>query len=103
MNEPTNAPDASRATDPLSILSLAAGIAALVLALFSVLPLVGMCMLPISGLSMVVALLAGVASVARTTVNRQLAGRPQALAGVFMAVAWCGVAALLLTFVARHG
>lgn len=102
MNEPTNTPHAGQPTDPLSILSLAAGIASLVLAVFSVLPLAGMCLMPIAALSMLVALVSGVASIVRTTLNPQLQGRAQAIAGVLMAITWCGVATLLFMFIARH-
>ena len=88
--------------DPLSILALAAGIGALVLALFSVLPLAGMCLMPLSALCTVTALVSGVASVVRTTLNPKLEGRAQALVGIAFALVWCGVAVMLFVFVYRN-
>lgn len=101
MNEPSNHPP-GRQTDPLSILSLAAGIASLVLSLFSVMPLAGMCLMPLAAISMLVAAISGVTSLVRTTINPQLEGRLQAIAGIVMALLWCGVAVMLFTFVARN-
>lgn len=101
MNEPSNNPP-GRQADPLSILSLATGIASLVLSLFSVLPLAGMCLMPLAAICMLVALISGVASLVRTAINPELDGRPQAIAGIVMALTWCGVAVLLFTFVARN-
>ncbi len=91
-----------RPTDPLSIVALAAGIGALVLALTAVLPLVGMCLAPLSALSALVALVTGLASVVRTTVNRQLDGRLQALTGLGLALLWSAGAGLLYLFASRH-
>lgn len=87
----------------MSIVALAAGIGALVLALASVLPLMGMCFGPLSALSALVALLTGLASVVRTTVNRELEGRPQAFAGLFLALLWATAATLLFLYASRHG
>lgn len=101
VNEPSNNPP-GRQADPLSILSLATGIASLVLALFSVLPLAGMCLMPLAAICMLVALISGVTSLVRTSINPQLEGRLQAIAGIVMALVWCGVAVLLFTFVARN-
>lgn len=96
MKEPT------RPADPLSILSLGAGIGALVLALFSVLPLAGMCLMPLSAISMLVALISGIASVIRTTLKPELDGRLQALTGIMLALIWCGVAVMFFVFVYRN-
>lgn len=87
----------------MSIVALAAGIGAVVLALGSVLPLMGMCLAPLSVLSAFVALVTGLASVVRTTVNRELEGRPQAFAGLFLALLWASGATLLYLYVSRHG
>lgn len=98
----TTAPAPGRPTDPLSIVALAAGIGAIVLALTSVLPLLGMCLGPLSGVSALVALVTGLTSVARTTLDKGLDGRLQAIAGVFLALLWGVAAAILLSYVARH-
>ena len=87
----------------MSIIALAAGIGAVVLALTSVLPLIGMCLGPLSALSALVALITGLASVVRTTVNRELEGRPQAFAGLFLALLWATAATLLFLYASRHG
>ncbi len=94
-------PEATRPADPSSIVSLAAGIAALVLAVFSVLPLVGMCTMPLSVLSVLTSLVTGIVSLVRTTVRPELEGRWQALAGLGLSLVWCGAAAVLLLFAMR--
>jgi ABC-type Na+ efflux pump permease subunit len=86
----------------MSIIALAAGIAALVLALASVLPLMGMCFGPVSGLFALVAFITGLASVVRTTLNREIEGRPQAFAGLFLSLVWATAATLLFLFASRH-
>lgn len=91
----------TREADPLSIVSLAAGIAAVILALFSVLPLLGMCTFPLSVLSVLTSLICGVASLVRTTVKPELEGRLQALAGLGLSALWCLAAVLLFLFMAR--
>ena len=98
----TTAPAPGQPTDPLSIVSLAAGIAALVLTLASVLPLMGMCFGPLSALAAMTALISGLVSVARTTINRELDGRLQAVAGLFLALLWGGLATLLYLYLSRH-
>lgn len=92
----------ARPADSLSILSLAAGIAALVLALFSIIPLVGMCLMPLSALSAVTALITGLISVVRTTVKPELDGRQQAIAGLTMALLWCVAAVTMAVYLWRH-
>ena len=94
-------PEAERPADSLSIVSLAAGIAALVLAVFSVLPLVGMCTMPLSVLSVLTSLITGIVSLVRTTVRPELEGRWQAIAGLGLSVLWCGAVAVLLLFAMR--
>lgn len=91
----------TRPADPLSILSLAAGISSLLLAAGSVLPLVGMCTLPISVLCVLTSLISGVASLVRTAVNPELEGRLQALAGLGLSLLWLVVAGLILLFALR--
>ena len=91
----------ARPTDPLSILSLAGGIAALLLAAFSLVPLFGLCTMPLSVISVLTSLIAGVASVVRTTLNRQLEDRLQAFAGLALSAIWCLVAVLLFMFASR--
>lgn len=94
-------PEATRPADPLSIVSLAAGIASLVLAVFSVLPLVAMCFMPLSVICVVTSLITGIVSLVRTTVRPELEGRWQALAGLGLSLVWCGAAAVLLLFAMR--
>lgn len=94
-------PEATRPADSLSILSLAGGIAALVLAVFSVLPLVGMCTMPLSVLSVLTSIVCGLVSLVRTTVKPELEGRLQAIAGLGLSLVWCGAVALLLLFAMR--
>ncbi len=67
-------------TDPLSIIALAASIAALILTLFSLMPMLAFCFFPIGVVCAATALLCSVASLVRTTVNRKLEGRQQAFA-----------------------
>jgi MFS-type transporter involved in bile tolerance (Atg22 family) len=90
-----------RPTDPLSILSLAGGIAALLLAAFSVVPLFGLCTMPLSVISVLTSIVAGIASVVRTTLKPQLDGRLQAIAGLGLSLVWCLVAVLLFMFASR--
>jgi len=92
---------AARPTDPLSILSLAGGIASLLLAAFSVVPLFGLCTMPLSVICVLTSLVAGVASVIRTTLKPELDGRLQAFAGLAFSLIWCLVAVLLFTFASR--
>lgn len=94
-------PEAERPADSLSIVSLAAGVAALVLAVFSVLPLVGMCTMPLSVLSVLTSLISGIVSLVRTTVRPELEGRWQAIAGLGLSVLWCAAVAVLLLFAMR--
>ena len=91
----------TRPADPLSILSLAGGIAALVLAAFSLVPLFGLCTMPLSILSVVTSIISGVASLVRTTVKPELEGRLQALAGLGFSAIWCLVAGLFFVFASR--
>ena len=97
MSEETTA----RPTDPLSILSLAGGIAALLLAAFSVVPLFGLCTMPLSVLSVLTSLISGIVSLVRTTVRPELEGRWQAIAGLGLSVLWCAAVAVLLLFAMR--
>jgi hypothetical protein len=91
----------ARPADPLSIVSLAAGIASLVLAVFSVLPMVAMCLLPISALCALTGLVTGVISAIRTTLKPELDGRQQALMGLALSLVWVGAATTLAMFAAR--
>jgi len=86
----------------MSIVALAAGIASLVLMLFSLMPMLGWCTAPISALSAALALITGIASLVRTTLNPKLEGRWQALAGLFFALIWGAGAAILLNVLSRH-
>lgn len=95
MNAPT------RPADPASILSLAAGIGALVLALFSVLPMVGICTLPLSVICVAVSVVSAVASLIRTAINPALEGRMQALAGLGLSLLWCAGAGLIFVYTTR--
>lgn len=94
-------PEAERPADPLSIISLASGIAALLLAVFAVLPFAAMCTMPFSVLSVLTSIITGIISLVRTTVRPELEGRWQALAGLGLSLLWCGAAAVLLMFVSR--
>lgn len=95
-------PDAERPADGLSILALAAGIGALVLMLFSLMPMLGWCTAPLSALCAALAFITGVASLIRTTLNPKLEGRWQALAGLALAGVWGAGAAILLNVLSRH-
>ena len=94
-------PEAERPADPLSIISLASGIAALLLAVFSVQPFAAMCTMPFSVLSVLTSIITGIVSLVRTTVRPELEGRWQALAGLGLSLLWCGAAGVLLMFVLR--
>lgn len=94
-------PDA-RPTEPLSIFSLAAGIAALVLTLFSVMPLALMCTLPLGGLSALAAFVTGVISVVQTFRKPHLEGRAQALMGIALSLAWALSSAALVWWMSRR-
>ncbi len=91
----------AREADPLSILSLAAGIGAMVLAAFSLLPLAALCTLPLSLICVLTSVISGIASLVRTTLEPGLEGRLQALAGLGLSLLWCLVAALIFLFAAR--
>ena len=97
--EPTREP--TRPADPLSILSLASGIASLLFALISVMPLIGACTLPLSVLSVATSVVSGIASLVRTAIKPELEGRLQALAGLALSVVWCLAAAVIVTFLTR--
>lgn len=94
-------PEAERPADPLSIISLASGIAALLLAVFSVLPFAAMCTMPFSVLSVLTSIVTGIVSLVRTSVRPELEGRWQALAGLGLSLLWCGAAGVLMMFVLR--
>ncbi|MBL8910024.1 MAG: hypothetical protein JNM17_04885 [Archangium sp.] len=88
---------AARPTDDLSVLALAAGIGSIVLLLFSILPLVGMCFGPLSAISALTAIATGIASLVRIARRPELDGRYQALTGIGFALVWgVGIAVLLL-------
>lgn len=91
----------ARPADPLSILSLATGLGALVFALFSVIPMAGMCLMPLSAICALLALVSGVASVIRTTLQPGLDGRAQAITGIGLSLTWGGCVALLAYFVSQ--
>ncbi len=91
----------TKPADPLSILSLAAGIAALILAVFSVLPLFGFCTFPLSIVCVVTSVLSGLASLVRTAIKPELEGRLQALFGLGLSLVWCVAAWLLFVFASR--
>lgn len=92
----------ARPADPLSIVALAAGIGALVLALLSVLPFMAMCFGPFSALAALVGLVTGVASVVRTSLNRQLDGRLQALTGLGLSLVCLMLAGGVALYATRH-
>ena len=94
-------PKQTRPADPLSVLCLAAGIAALALAAISVVPLFGLCTMPLSVICVLTSVLSGLASLVRTTMKPELEGRLQALFGLGLALVWCGVAALFFVFASR--
>ena len=94
-------PEAARPADDLSVVSLAAGIACLVMLLFSILPLVGMCLGPLSALSALMAIITGVASLIRTARRPELEGRLQALSGIALALVWIAGVTVLLLIVAK--
>ena len=91
----------TREADPLSILCLAAGIGALVLAAFSLLPLAALCTLPLSIFCVLTSVVSGVVSLVRTTLKPELEGRMQALFGLGLSLLWCLSAGLILLFAAR--
>ena len=91
----------TRPADPLSVLSLAAGIGALGLAAISVVPLFGLCTMPLSVICVLTSVLSGVASLVRTTMKPALEGRQQALFGLGLSLVWCRVAALFFVFASR--
>lgn len=99
--EPRREKEPTRPADPLSIVSLAAGIAALLLALVSVMPLVGMCTMPISAICVLTSVISGIASLIRTALKPELDGRYQALAGLGLSLVWGVAAAILAMFAAR--
>jgi hypothetical protein len=91
----------TREADPLSILSLGAGIASLLFALFSLVPLFGLCTAPLSIVSVLTSVIAGVASLVRTTIKPELEGRLQALSGLGLSLVWCAAATLFFVFASR--
>jgi hypothetical protein len=95
-------PQAERPADELSVVSLAAGIGALVLLLFSVLPFVGVCLAPLSALSALAAIITGVASLIRTRLKPELDGRYQALSGIALALVWGAMATVAFLIVRRY-
>ncbi len=96
MKQPT------RPADGLSILCLASAIAALVTMLFSLIPMLGMCLAPVSVLCVAVAAISGVASLIRTALQPQLEGRAQALAGLGLLLVWGAGAAVAYNILARY-
>ena len=94
-------PGQTRPADPLSVLCLAAGIGSLALAAISVVPLFGLCTLPLSVICVLTSVLSGLASLVRTTMKPELEGRQQALFGLGLSLVWCGVATLLFVFASR--
>ncbi|MFT3711395.1 MAG: hypothetical protein QM817_27495 [Archangium sp.] len=95
-------PAAERPADELSVVALAAGIGALVLLLFSVLPFVAPCLVPLSALSAALALITGIASLIRTTLKPELEGRYQALAGIALALVWGAMGFVVFLIVRRY-
>ena len=93
----------ARPAEPLSIVALAAGIGALVLTLFSVMPLLGVCFLPLGALLALTALLTGVLSLVNIVRKPQLDGRAQALTGIALSVAWMISTAALWVWMTRRG
>ncbi len=91
-----------KTTDGLSILALACAIAALIFTVFSVMPMLAWCLIPIGGICAAVALISGIASVIRTTINPKLEGRQQALAALgLLSIYGVGIW-VLLQMLARH-
>ncbi|MFO0598184.1 MAG: hypothetical protein U0228_22970 [Myxococcaceae bacterium] len=95
-------PEAERPADGLSILCLAAGIAAVVLLLFSVILMLGWCTVPLSVLAAATALISGIASLIRTARRPELEGRMQALAGLGLTLVWGGGFFLMMSIFSRH-
>lgn len=95
-------PEAERPADGLSIVALASGIGALLLVLFSVVPLAGWCFMPLSAVAALTSLVTSIASLVRTTLNPKLEGRMQALAALLFVLLWGAGAGLLAMFVSRH-
>ncbi len=94
--------EATRPADGLSILALASSIAALVLMLFSIMPLLALCLGPLSVLSAAVAVVSALASLVRTTLKPELDGRWQALAALTLMTVWGAGAWILFSVVSRH-
>ena len=91
----------TRPADPFSIVSLAGGIGALIFALASVMPLVGMCTFPLSVLCVLTSVVTSLISLVRTTMKPELEGRMQALFGLGLSSLWCVAAGLLFAFMSR--
>lgn len=92
----------TKPADGLSIVSLAAAVAALVTLLFCIIPMFAFCLAPISLLSAAVAVLTGVPSLIRTAVRPELEGRGQVLAGFGLLAVWGAGAWVLYQFALRH-
>ena len=89
-------------TDPLSIIALAGSIAALVLTVFSLMPMLAFCFFPIGALCAATALICSVASLARTTLNRKLEGRQQALFSLGLLSIYGVAVWVLFSILSRH-
>jgi hypothetical protein len=61
----------------------------------------GMCLLPISALAALLAIVTGLVSVVRTTRAPELDGRAQAFTGLGLGLLWVVAAGLLLLFAAQ--
>ncbi len=94
--------EATRPADPLSVLSLAASIAALVLTLFSLMPMLAVCFMPLAVISVSVAVISAIASLIRTTLKPELEGRWQALSALALSGIWGLAAWILFSIVSRH-
>lgn len=92
----------ARPAEPLSIFSLAAGIACLVLGLFSLMPLMSMCTLPLSAIAAALAFITGVVSVIQTFRKPELDGRMQALMGIGLSLFWGVMIAIFIFAVTRN-
>lgn len=91
----------TRPADIFSIVALAGGIGALVFAVASVLPLVGMCTFPLSVLCVLTSVVSSIVSLVRTTMKPELEGRMQALFGLGLSLLWGLAAWLLFAFMSR--
>lgn len=92
----------TKPADGLSIVSLAASIAAVVTLLFCIIPMFAFCLAPISVLCAAAAVLTGIPSLIRTAIKPELEGRGQVLSGFALLLLWGVGAWVLYQFALRH-